>query len=78
MGWDFEPSDPSVGIFGEGWFHDCGTETEALESPLASINRPHGETDFYGLLTCPDCVAQRIMVVRDYTGWDAPEDYETE
>lgn len=74
----FEPGDPSVGIFGESWYHDCedGDGTEAIEFPVATLDRSHGETDFWTILACEDCGATRLIVVRDYTGWDQPEDYE--
>lgn len=73
--WQYEGPDELVGIFGEAWIHQCGTEAECLETPVCAIDRPHGETDFYTLLACPDCGATRVILVRDYTGWDEPADY---
>jgi hypothetical protein len=71
----FDPADPSVGIFGEAWYCDCGHPHAALEFPCGEVNRRGGVTEFYVLLTCEDCVAQRIVSFTDYTGWDEPPDY---
>lgn len=61
--WTFEPADPSVGIFGEGWIHEiCPVEYDqgvTTESRLSGRKVRAGVVyaDETHTLTCNDCGA---------------------
>ncbi len=66
--WGYEPADPSVGIFGEGIWHEvCNTDDEGEETDLLEATGPvvdifangiPGIEDVIETFTCPGCGAQ--------------------
>lgn len=72
-GFEFDPGDPSVGMFGDAWIHEAcpvwGRRSVDLENEvderILAVTRtgPMTERTWY-LLTCRDC-AQQVIVHRD-------------
>lgn len=65
-GWSFEPSDPSVGIFGHLWVHEeCEEEGEVIEEPVESWYEGDGFNRYFVeniILTCP-CGAMGVATM---------------
>jgi len=72
--WSWEGPDPSVGIFGSFFIHDCykgsGDEGEVIEQLLGTIRVSDVTVRDYILLTCTDCAKQRIITQDDYSPSD--------
>jgi len=75
-GWALDPSDPSVGIFEEGWIHDvCPSTDEDLE--YAEVTERHRRFEGSGFnrvavtivtLRCPCCGESTSFDRSDYVG----------
>lgn len=74
-GWTYEGPDPSVGLFGEGWYHDscpagndADSEVDADVTDLATVvtDVRNGTVTTFHMLTCLDCGQQRIITTTDY------------
>lgn len=63
--WYYEAPDPSVGIFGGGWVHDCGTEDEATEEIVSTYRRDHDIIVTCYRFTC-ECGAVHEVDDEDY------------
>jgi hypothetical protein len=79
QGWVYETGDDSVGIFGEGWFHDdedCGErdyEPQQFELDHRYEGTGHGRRSIRTIeLTCP-CGASTV-VLDDTWDPDVPDD----
>lgn len=77
-GWEYEPSDSSVGILSEGMTHIVCLDRENAGSADLTGGRPTGfrlsggYERFTEEWTCRDCGRMRTFTVDDYTGWDQP------
>lgn len=67
-GWFYDPSDPSVGIFTDAWYHDCVDGNDVDVKVIVTVHTGQlGELRTYYLLTCLACVSQTIVFDHD---WD--------
>lgn len=69
-GWHVDLADPSVGIFGDAWSHDClgGSDVEATEGEMRQVNKYLVTTDI--ILRCKGCGATTTVQQSDF----APEE----
>ena len=82
-GWSYEGPDPSVGIFGEEWFHDDCKMVNGpgnAECQGVTVNEIQGLPDDHGLavvsrqLCCVDCGEKVSFVFVEFVGVELPLD----